>query len=646
MKANVGESPYVLTVSMIVKNEEKHLAECLDALQPLLKGVKSELLITDTGSDDKTVEIASRYTDKIFHFKWVNDFSAARNFGLEKAQGEWFMFLDADDVFTDLSEMIRFFNDKRLNRKYNTCTYMTRNYTDAAKTDYNEFMQTRIFRVQPGIKFSGRVHEAFGATPPVYNFSTYDYHTGYIFTSYEDEAAKSRRNMNLLHMDLEDNPHDLRNWDLAIRNELDGKLKAANVKRAEEEIKIAPENHAYLPMLYHCLLNYYQTHDHRKAITLTDEFLEKFKQDDVMIVDIYGARVYLFNAIKDFKTSCEAYEQYSKFFDMHQKGELKVDSLRFINPIYLKANAVSTLKDIAVFSYMQVGEFAKAFAVWESTGALTQPVKNFKESLNALRGMIKDSGNFDNLALVYSKVLAGGEKERIDAIEEMIEKLFYGVKNKYRFADLFTSKADRDVRFFKLLRLYKQKDTVSTTFRDEIQSFIDDTAHWSRYFSEALYMAIERGADLKTYIAASNSEIISRQLSRCAEFHSDYAALILERGQPEEFTGSVKELYWLVTALEKASYVPGELPQDKRPELYERFCWLLAVYVTNIYNPELLNETDLGVMPALHRFGYRMSLAYNARESGKMAEYVRGMREALKESDNMKEIISGLLRLV
>jgi glycosyltransferase involved in cell wall biosynthesis len=631
---------------MIVKNEEKHLAECLDALQPLLTGVKSELLITDTGSTDNTIEIAKRYTENVFHFDWVNDFSAARNFGLDKAKGEWFMFLDADDVFTDLSEMIRFFNDKRLSRKYNTCTYMTRNYTDAAKSDYNEFMQTRIFRIQPGIRFNGRVHEAFGATPPVYNFSSYDYHTGYIFNSYEEEAAKSRRNMDLLHLDLEDNPHDLRNWDLAIRNELDGKLKAVNVKRAEEEIKIAPENHAYLPMLYHCLLNFYQTHDHRRAITLTDEFLEKFKQDDVIIVDIYGARVYLFNAIKDFKTSCDAYEQYSKFLDMHQKGELKVDSLRFINPIYLKSNAISTLKDIAIFSYMQTGEFGKAFAVWESTGALTEPVKKFKESLNSLRGMIKDSGNFDNLAVVYEKVLAAGEAERIDAIEEMIEKLFYAVKNKYRFADLFTSKTDSNLRFFRLMRLYKDKDTVSRAFREEVQAFINDTANWSKYFSEALYMAIERGADLKAYIAASNSEIISRQLSRCAEFHPDYATLILERGQPEDFTGSVKELFWLVTALEKASYVTGELPADKHPALYERFCWLLAIYVTNIYNPELLNETDIGALPALHRFGYRMSVAFSARDNGNLTGYVRGMRDALKENDRMKEIVSGLLKTV
>ncbi|MDR0222659.1 MAG: glycosyltransferase, partial [Oscillospiraceae bacterium] len=73
MKARIIEikPECVLSVGMIVKNEEKYLEKCLSALKPLLDAVSSELIIVDTGSTDKTVEIAGRFTDKVYRFNWV-----------------------------------------------------------------------------------------------------------------------------------------------------------------------------------------------------------------------------------------------------------------------------------------------------------------------------------------------------------------------------------------------------------------------------------------------------------------------------------------------------------------------------------------------------------------------------------------------
>ena len=70
-----------ISLCMIVKNEEKVLARCLDSLE----GLMDEIIIVDTGSTDRTKEIAAGYTDKIYDFEWVDDFSAARNFSFSKA---------------------------------------------------------------------------------------------------------------------------------------------------------------------------------------------------------------------------------------------------------------------------------------------------------------------------------------------------------------------------------------------------------------------------------------------------------------------------------------------------------------------------------------------------------------------------------
>lgn len=82
-----------ISLCMIVKNEEAVLDTCLNSIKDLV----DEIIIVDTGSTDKTKEIAKKYTDKIYDFKWVDDFSKARNYSFSKATKDYIMWLDADD---------------------------------------------------------------------------------------------------------------------------------------------------------------------------------------------------------------------------------------------------------------------------------------------------------------------------------------------------------------------------------------------------------------------------------------------------------------------------------------------------------------------------------------------------------------------
>lgn len=86
-----------ISLCMIVKNEEKVLARCLDSVADLV----DEIIVVDTGSTDKTKEIAARYTDKIYDFEWVQDFAAARNFAFSKAKMEYIYSADADEVLNE-----------------------------------------------------------------------------------------------------------------------------------------------------------------------------------------------------------------------------------------------------------------------------------------------------------------------------------------------------------------------------------------------------------------------------------------------------------------------------------------------------------------------------------------------------------------
>ena len=86
-----------ISLCMIVKNEEKVLKRCLDSVKNLM----DEIIIVDTGSTDRTKQIAAEYTDKVYDFTWINDFSAARNFAFSKAGCEYIYTADADEVIDE-----------------------------------------------------------------------------------------------------------------------------------------------------------------------------------------------------------------------------------------------------------------------------------------------------------------------------------------------------------------------------------------------------------------------------------------------------------------------------------------------------------------------------------------------------------------
>lgn len=86
-----------ISVCMIVKNEEAVLGRCLDSL----KGIADEIVIVDTGSTDRTKEIAALYTSRIYDFTWIHDFAAARNFAFSKATCDYIYSADADEVLEE-----------------------------------------------------------------------------------------------------------------------------------------------------------------------------------------------------------------------------------------------------------------------------------------------------------------------------------------------------------------------------------------------------------------------------------------------------------------------------------------------------------------------------------------------------------------
>lgn len=142
-----------IALTMIVKNEEDHLTACLGSVQDQV----DEIIIVDTGSTDDTLAIAKRYTPYVFEYPWQGDFSAARNYALEKASCSWIFFLDADEILLrktgTLKEIIQ------RHKESDAFLLPLENPTLDPSIQVNRYHVLRLFKNKPAYRFSGIIHE-------------------------------------------------------------------------------------------------------------------------------------------------------------------------------------------------------------------------------------------------------------------------------------------------------------------------------------------------------------------------------------------------------------------------------------------------------------------------------------------------------
>lgn len=143
-----------LSLCMIVKNEEENLVYCLKNS----KVFADEIIIVDTGSSDRTKQIAEKFTDKIFDFEWCDDFSKARNFSFQQSTCQFRMWLDADDFLSDESaENIRSWKESDEDCDVVMCPYIA-GFDENLKPTF-QYLRERIVKSSNDLIWNDRVHE-------------------------------------------------------------------------------------------------------------------------------------------------------------------------------------------------------------------------------------------------------------------------------------------------------------------------------------------------------------------------------------------------------------------------------------------------------------------------------------------------------
>lgn len=195
-----------VSLCMIVKNEEEYLTACLESI----KDIVDEIIIVDTGSEDKTVEIAQRFGAEVHYFRWNNNFSEARNESLKYASKDWILIMDADDEFyIEDRKALKILLDSKLDENavyyFETLSYCGDRIDDGNVTIN---INPRLFKNNCGIHYEGEIHNQLVCTHNERNIicnSIKIHHYGYLDKRVVSQD-KRNRNMTILNEQIKKYP--------------------------------------------------------------------------------------------------------------------------------------------------------------------------------------------------------------------------------------------------------------------------------------------------------------------------------------------------------------------------------------------------------------------------------------------------------
>ncbi|MBX4267581.1 tetratricopeptide repeat-containing glycosyltransferase family 2 protein [Clostridium estertheticum] len=316
-----------ISLCMIVKNEENYLPRCLESI----KDVVDEIIIVDTGSTDRTIEIAKNYGAKVYYFKWNDSFSEARNESLKYATKDWILILDADDeLHDDYKENFKVLLNTQLDEDtlyfFETLSY----YGDIVDTNcITVNLNPRMFKNNRGIHYEGRIHNQL-----VYVQGKFDticssikiHHYGYLNKSITSKNKRDR-NITILNEQIKKEPTNKFNY-FNLGNEY---TSLGDVKKALKYYYKAYEN--FDPntgfssiLLLRIIISNYNIQEYNEALSFIDiacAYYPKF-------TDLYFFKALVYKdlgkptlQIKALKKCIELGEPSSELKFFHGSGSFK-----------------------------------------------------------------------------------------------------------------------------------------------------------------------------------------------------------------------------------------------------------------------------------------------------------------------------------
>ncbi|MEW8992946.1 glycosyltransferase [Clostridium sp.] len=430
-----------ISICMMVKNEEKNIEKCLESLKYVLEKVPSELIILDTGSEDNTVNIAKKYTDKVYFEKWNNDFSDMRNKSIRYATGKWIFIIDADEVLEDANEINSFFNSGKYKR-FNSGFVKIKSYI--RKDYYNIACVPRLFKRDGDFRYKGKIHEQPIIKEPSYFFKSELIHWGYYTEDLELMKIKFERNTKILKEQLDKEPENIYYWHQLSQSYNSYNYTKEGLQAAEKAYEIAKYKKIdFRNMMYiytHLALIYYQQNKYKELEELCIEALKV--KDGYLDINYFLARAQQ-GLLKD-EEAIKNYERYLEILSKYHTSPgakdvtVTVYSLDVVEQVYRDLCLIYNRQEV----YEKVSYYANKIENYKVIEEIIQYLviafierKEYRELVDYYNIKLKDKPKYIKEIFVenfeeQSKSLE--KEEKLMLWELFLQDDDYGILNKIR----------------------------------------------------------------------------------------------------------------------------------------------------------------------------------------------------------------------
>ena len=616
----------LLSIAMIVKNEEKNIERCLEALRALNNKIDYEIVIVDTGSEDRTIEIAKNYTKRIYEHKWNNDFAAMRNKSISYCTGQWILILDADEVLENHKDLIGFFVNGKCNN-FNSATIRFKNMLSEKKDDYLIGTLVRLFRNKKEFCYKGRIHEQPNISAPTAVTNITLLHYGYSRESYELMEYKYERNRKLLMKDLEEvkETKDLiyTYFQLAQTYAMANKHHEAGVSinKAFELVKESVKRERFLYVYHFLATNLLAKGNYKGVIEILEEALEYSKDH----LDFYYMLSKSYSALNKFDKANGYFKEYFKLHKKIEDGYLGGD-VSVINVSFSKKDEVLRDYILCCYNGEKIDDIEKMYTDLKQD--------SYKEELKEIyfytlmkkkktKGIIeyyKDKkikdGDIQSIINVMERVINEDncfEDVTIETgLEELDCRMNLYINFKYKNQDI----ENYDFNIFNLTNFYKWKGELVKEYYAKDSNFIEE-------------LKTLKKQDLNLYISFVSDSY------KCLEN--------LYRYSEENFIATSLDELNLLVAIGEVLLINKSIDDTKFEQLVKGLYINKNNYINRIYSKDLLKSEDASKIISIYDDVW-LEINKCLRAYGNKIYYIRKLKELLEEVPQYNRMIKLFLK--
>lgn len=646
----------LLSVCIIFKNEARCLERCLQSLSPLKDAIPCEIVMADTGSTDQSYEIASQFADELFEFPWIDDFSAARNAVIERARGKWLFTLDADEWLEgDLGQLVQFLKADGMHRQYNAATLVERNTIRMDDNEqYIEFLALRIFRKDDGIRYVNAIHETLEAPKGKgINAGMLDkpniYHDGY--ADGEILAEKRTRNIKPLLDELESAPYNLKLLMQCIESsstpiqQMQFAIQGIDAVRANlaEELVCAPIVYRYAVQSAATL------GDVDRAEAWLKEGKESYPDSIFLRLDGEGDALRVNYAAGHYETAIEHGLRWRTALADYKLG--KYDQIELLRSTLVMALPVKETELTA-----QMFDSMCHLERWDDANLMLEELdlRQFEKSSNfqsLCSVMFQYGDHLTNIEQILSYLWGTalehynqeqGEARKVwvstlSALMRLMERQFVIRHDDFASSPVCNAIAKLDQwEPGHSARLIISKDS------DEIHRELECMENWDWVLPSAYAHAIAFGVRFPESFFQRPFEAYSTLAAELAMRGGKYAQELLTYANAEDYTSSPNRILWMMDLLVASLQATTWACDEEGEALWKLYICVEREYLSIFYRPELLSETSISALPAIHRFGWYCIQADEAIKRKDKSGYLRLLRAGLATTPAMKGLVDFL----